>query len=319
MALDLSEFRPLTLENYTEFYEGLSPMSCGRLIRYYQSPLRLMHQPHVFKLGYIDDELVVLKDRQIMGTQVLYAILPSSDDMVNKLNDAGIPSLVNESGMKSFNKCWSQECVFDNEEYIYNLSAFSDRYGVNKNQLRRPCNKAESLNDSDAIDIQVHWGNVPYRTLESCNALTGRWLGQRDKKAWKPNFFIDSFNAYSQLEDALLLTIMEGDKCIGYHLSHRVDNGLIYDTACKDYDNKLISNMTPVLLHYASKAWEKKIGHTNVYVNRGAAVRGAASKIAKQKLRPSIVNKIYKTIPPMKMTKELKASYFEKRNYTEWL
>ena len=135
MALDLSKFRPLTLENYTEFYEGLSPMSCGRLIRYYQSPLRLMHQPHVFKLGYIDDELVVLKDRQIMGTQVLYAILPSSDDMVNKLNDAGIPSLVNESGMKSFNKCWSQECVFDNEEYIYNLSAFSDRYGVNKNCL----------------------------------------------------------------------------------------------------------------------------------------------------------------------------------------
>jgi len=312
MALDLSEFKPLTLENYTEFYQGLSSMTCGRLIRYYESPLRLMHQPHVFKLGYIDDELVVLKDRQIMGTQVLYAILPSSYDVVSKLNDAGIPSLI-DYGYSS------DKCVFDNEEYIYNLRAFSDRYGVNKNQLRKPCNKAESLIDSDAIDIQVHWGNTPYKTLESCNALTGRWLKQRDKKSWKSNFFIDSFNAYSQLEDALLLTIMEGDKCIGYHLSHRTDNGLIYDTACKDYDNKLIKNMTPVLLHYASKAWEEKIGHNNIDVNRGAAVRGAASKIAKQKLRPSVVNKIYKTIPAMKMTKELKASYFEKRNYTEWL
>ena len=114
---------------------------------------------------------------------------------------------------------------------------------------------------------------------------------------------------------------MQGDRCLGYHLSHRVCNGLIYDVACKDYEDTPIKDMTPVLLHYASKAWAEKYPTQIEYtrVNRGAAVRGASSKTAKDKLRPLLKNQIYKTVPPIKMTKELKSSYFEVKHNVEWL
>lgn len=320
MALDLSEFVPLTFDNYRGFRNGL--YRAYRHPRYYQSPMRLLHQPHVFKVGYVDDDLVVLKDRQIMGTQVLYSILPPNNwGVIDKLTEAGIPCFLSDEDVFNAPDRYGVVPVKDNIEYVYHLSAFSDRYGVNKNQLRRPCNKAESLCESGEITIEAHWGNVPYETLNSCNALTAKWLQQRDKKAWKPNFFIDSFNKYSKLEHALLLTVMQGDRCLGYHLSHRVCNGLIYDVACKDYENTPIKNMTPVLLHYASKAWAEKYPSQLEYtrVNRGAAVRGASSRIAKDKLRPLLKNQIYKTVPPIKMTKELKSSYFEAKHNVEWL
>jgi len=320
MALDFSEFVPLTLDNYMDFKNGL--YRAYRHPRYYQSPLRLIHQPHVFKVGYIDDDLVVLKDRQIMGTQVLYSILPPNNwEVIEKLTAGGVPCFLSDEDVNYDPKQYGVVPVKDNIEYVYNLSAFSDRFGVNKNQLRRPCNKAESLCESGAITIEAHWGSVPYEILSACNLLTAKWLGQRQKKSWKPNFFIDSFNDYSKLEQSLLLIVMQGDRCLGYHLSHRVCNGLIYDVACKDYEDTPIKDMTPVLLHYASKAWAEKNPSQIEYtrVNRGAAVRGAASRTAKDKLRPLLKNQIYKTVCDIKMTKELKASYFEVRNLNEWL
>ena len=313
MALSLSDFEPLTLRNYKDYRSGL--FRAYRHPRYYQSPLRLMHQPHVFKVGYVGDDVVVIKDRQIMGTQILYSILPPNNwEVIDALTESGIPCFLSDEDVHFAPKRYGLVPVKDNIEYVYHLSAFSDRFGVNKNQLRRPCNRAESLCESGALNIRAYWGDVPYDTLESCKALTVKWLGQRAKSAWNPNYFLDVFNQYAATspDQALLLTIMQGDRCVGYHLSHRVCNGIIYDVACKDYDDTLIKNMTPVLLHYASKEWAERFPSQVDYlrVNRGAAVRGKASRIAKEKLRPYLRNQIYKTVPDVKMTRDLKESLY---------
>ena len=322
MALNLSDFEPLTFYNIRQYRTGL--YRAYRHPRYYQSPLRLMHQPHVFKVGYIDDDVVVIKDRQIMGTQVLYSILPPNNwEVIDTLTEAGIPCFLSDEDVHFAPKKNGVVPVKDNIEYVYHLSAFSDRYGVNKNQLRRPCNRAESLCESGAITIDAYWGEVPFEVLESCKNLTGKWLGQRTKTAWKPNYFLDVFNQYAATspDPILLLTVMQEDRCLGYHLSHRVCNGIIYDVACKDYDDTPIKNMTPVLLHYASKAWAERYPSQIEYlrVNRGAAVRGASSRIAKEKLRPVLRNQIYKTVPDVKMTRELRDSFFETAKSPEWI
>tara|TARA_R110000824_G_scaffold8365_6_gene37895 strand:+ start:3889 stop:4857 length:969 start_codon:yes stop_codon:yes gene_type:complete len=322
MALSLAEFEPLTLDNLLDYRNGL--FRAYRHPRYYQSPLRLMHQPHVFKVGYVNDDVVVIKDRQIMGTQVLYSILPPSNwEVIDTLTEAGIPCFMSDEDLDWAPSRFGVEKVKDNVEYVYHLSAFSDRFGVNKNQLRRPCNRAESLCESGALNINAYWGEVPYDTLESCKALTIKWLGQRAKTAWKPNYFLDVFNQYAATtpDQALLLTIMKGDRCLGYHLSHRVCNGIIYDVSCKDYDDTPIKNMTPVMLHHASKAWAERFPSQVEYlrVNRGAAVRGASSRIAKEKLRPYLRNQIYKTVPDIKMTKELKQDLFKTDKRVKWV
>ena len=326
MALSLSDFEPLTLRNYKDYRSGL--FRAYRNPRYYQSPLRLMHQPHVFKVGYVGDDVVVIKDRQIMGTQVLYSILPPNNwEVIDALTESGIPCFLSDEDVHFAPKRYGLVPVKDNIEYVYHLSAFSDRFGVNKNQLRRPCNRAESLCESGALNIRAYWGDVPYDTLESCKALTVKWLGQRAKSAWKPNYFLDVFNQYAATspDPALLLTVMQGDRCLGYHLSHRVCNGIIYDVACKDYEDTPIKNMTPVLLHHASKAWAERFPSQVEYlrVNRGAAVRGKASRIAKEKLRPMLSNQIYKTVPHFKMTRDLRDALYnltnEELKMPEWI
>ena len=118
--------------------------------RFYESPLRLMHQPHVFKWLVINEHLCIIKKRQIMGTPVCYLILPplgpNPVPIMRMFQENNISTMLSHEDLLVYGLDYSEVIVDkDNAEYIYHIDAFADRKGVNKNQLRRPLNRFEKI------------------------------------------------------------------------------------------------------------------------------------------------------------------------------
>ena len=83
-------------------------------------------------------------------------------------------------------------------------------------------------------------------------------------------------------------------QCFGYLITEKTPNGIINNVACTDYEIKPLRNTTAVLLWSAASEWVERGVSKSTVVNRGAAVRGAGSKIAKEKLRPIKAHQNYK-------------------------
>jgi hypothetical protein len=321
MALNLSHFKGFTIDDYPMLTEWLHRYN-RTFARFYESPLRLMHQPHVFKWGIVEDCLCIIKKRSIMGTPVCYLIIPPIGDkwveVMLMFAQESITTLLSDEENRDE---WETIPDKGNAEYVYRLDAFSDRYGVNKNQLRRPCNHALRQIESGAIDIRLYRGGVEGEVIDSACLLTRRWLKQRDKKAWKQTFFVENFNAVARHapDNHLAVFIMQGDRCLGYLITERTANGIINNTACVDYEDNIVKEPTLILLHYAAKRWADDGEHSGTPVNRGAAVRGAGSIKAKEKLRPIGAKQMHKLVVE-KLTKEKYESFWlPPPSPVEWL
>jgi len=324
MALNLHEAKPFTRNDYGMLIQYLKKYKRS-YARFYESPLRLMHQPHVFKWLVIDEHLCIIKKRQIMGTPVCYLILPPLGPnplpIMRMFQENNISTMLSSEDLLVYGLDYSEVNVDkDNAEYIYHIDAFADRKGVNKNQLRRPLNRFEKNCLDEKWTLMHFHSRIPIEVLTSASALTTRWLQQRTKKAYKPNFFLEAFNSTAGHHRQLATFIMHGSRCLGYLISECTPNGIINNVCCTDYDDNPVYEPTKLLLHYQAVKWlEASVPWDDVKINRGAAVRGTGSKFAKQKLRPIAVHQNYK-LRTEKLTKEAYTALWEKPvEDVEWL
>ena len=326
MALDLSGFKPFEPSDYSFFFDRLHSYK-RRYPRFYESFSRYLHQPHVFWWGMVDDHLCILKRRQIMGNPVCYLMLPpigpNPRSVMEIFQWEKISTMLSEEDIEILGLS-EHEVVVDkgNAEYCYRLDAFSDRYGVNKNQLRQPVNQALRMQESGQIDIRVLSTYIPPAVRESAVDLTMRWKQQRDKKAYKPTFFLHQFSqlAIKKPSNHVSVFIMEGERCLGYLITELTPNGIINNVACTDYEDNPLRNTTLVLLHTAATKWIENGISESTIVNRGAAVRGAGSKVAKEKLRPVCAHQNYKLKIDGKLSKaEYDALWSSPKDDLEWL
>ena len=308
MALNLSEAKSFDEKDYEMLMDYIGLYYKRSMPRFYESPLRLLHQPHVFKWIIIDEHLCIIKKRQIMGTPVCYLLLPplgpNPVPIMRLFQSHNITTLLSEEDLEEYNLSISEvEEDKGNAEYCYDIEAFADRKGINKNQLRRPLNKFERLISEKKVRILHYHTRIPIEVIEGANQLTTRWLQQRGKKAWKQTFFIDAFNPNARHFRQMFTAIFEANRCLGYLISEMSPNGIINNTCCTDYENNPVKEPTLVLLHHQAVMWKKAMGDVSLRINRGAAVRGSGSKTAKKKLRPIAIHQNYK-LRTEKLTKE---------------
>jgi hypothetical protein len=316
MALSFHDAKPLTLADLPRWWDTLRSdlIPFGFSPRFYESPFRLLHQPHVFFIGEVNGLPVVLKKRQIMGHPVTYAILPpfgQEDKLpaIAALETNGVNVLLSHEQIEHY-RMGHHNYYPDgkNAEYLYTVETLQDRQGPNKRKYRRPLNaiaRAESLGTTQVV---TYTGSVPEGVIQAANALTKRWLKQRGKKAWKQTFFVDAFNAVANhWPDVVTLTVIThmGGRCLGYLVSVRTPSGIINDVACVDYEDNPVMEPTLVLLQRSADYWLNEVGVSRLtLINRGAAVRGSGSIQAKQKMHPTGLLSLYKRRDTPKMTKE---------------
>jgi len=315
MALDLSRAKPFEHQDWEMLESYLSKWYQRSVPRYYESPLRLAHQPHVFKWIIIDEHLCIIKRRQIMGHPVCYLILPplgpNPVSIIRLFQENKISTMLSDEDMIHFG-IGSAEVSIDknNAEFCY-PHEYAERGGINKNQVRRALNNLKSY--GERFKVMSFSGGVPLEIIQSARELTTRWLQQRKKKAYNQTFFVEAFNELRA--DKYLTVIMESSRCIGYLISIKTPNGIINDTACIDYEDNPLKDTTLCLLHHNAQEW---LPH-GLATNRGAAVRGSGSISAKQKLRPHIVNQNYKLITEKLQKHEYEALWVEQKEEPEWL
>lgn len=315
MALNLSEAKSFEHTDWPTLQEWLARWYQRSCPRYYESPLRLTHQPHVFKWLIFEEHLCIIKRRQIMGHPVCYLILPPLGPQPVKIMklfaEHGISTMLSEEDLEAY-KISSAEVSIDknNAEFIYDFN-YAERGGINKNQVRRALNDFNK--HGERFTITNHQWGIPPDVEEAASALTTRWLRQRGKKAWKHTHFVQAFN---QTKGQKCMTvIMESSRCIGYLISIQTANGVVNDTACIDYEDNPLKDTTLVLLHHNAHNWI-----SGRPVNRGAAVRGSGSIAAKRKLRPVKEHQNYKLNVQHKLTKdEYEALWVKPQEEPEWL
>jgi hypothetical protein len=172
-----------------------------------------------------------------------------------------------------------------------------------------------------ALDIRVYSSPIPLDVVDKAIELTNRWKGQRQKKSYKTTYFLESFNQIAMWEpnNHLAVFLIIDDRCVGYLLTEKTPNGIINNVACTDYENNPLKDTTAILLHTAASKWVEMGLNKSTVVNRGAAVRGAGSKIAKEKLRPIIAHQNYKLKVEKLSKEEYDALWLPEKSPIEWL
>ena len=269
--------------------------------RYYQSPARLLDGR--FIVGDIQGNPVIFKSMSIMGTPVLYGILPP---VPRYDNDSQVQEIIKRCGVWGLYFLTNEEQIMgtnkdgNNAEYLYENATLADRYGPNKKQYSRPCNKFIKLGWEMATDAPV-W------ILTDILTEWGKWRGK------SPKANIRVLHNMFRLKSYTILTARDEEGvCHGFHASCKVGGGVVFDM-CAINPNP-INDLTAVFLQRAANLWKPEDG----LINRGAAVRGKASKIAKEKRRPCEVMQLYRTPVGVKMTQEIKDSFLSGPE-NEWL
>ena len=325
MALNLSSFKPFEHSDYRFLADRLRAYK-REYPRFYESLSRYTHQPHVFVWGEIEGHLCIVKKRQIMGNPVCYLMLPPIGPnplpIIEMFAENKISTMLSEEDIQILGIHMDDVQIDkDNAEDCYRLDAFSDRYGVNKNQLRRACNQALRMQESSSLDIRVYSCAIPPDVVQMAVDLTNRWKGQRQKKSYKTTSFVESFNDISMQEPNyhLAVFLLIDDRCVGYLITEKTPNGIINNVACTDYEDNPMKDTTAVLLHTAASKWVERGLSGATVVNRGAAVRGSSSKIAKEKLRPIIAHQNYKLKVDRLSKEEYDALWIDEKCDLVWL
>ncbi|MBT4406421.1 MAG: hypothetical protein HOC79_00925 [Euryarchaeota archaeon] len=329
------KFRPITHSDYdtlTEYWDILS--KTRKHPRFYQSPLRLMQQKGVFKMGFVNGCLCILKARQIMGHPVCYLMLPPISKTMSKLDEINtmvyfksqkISTMLSEEDNDYYFGEGNEmgiEIDKGNAEYCYTLESLGVWDGVNKNQLRRAKNQTLRAMESHGIKVECYNTHLPLHLIDKCIDLTARWKEQGDKKGRGIDYHIRNFNKlFPQANDNQLATIIyDKERVYGYLISERVGDGIINNAAFIEKEDSPLKHTTNALLLWSAKWWldEGWWIEGNTIVNRGAAVRGKGSVAAKKKLRPVFVNQNYKLITE-KMSKSEYKDLFVSGVKAEWL
>lgn len=302
MALNLSDAKPLHLEGVPAFIEILAKGHRRSAPRFYESPLRLLHQPHVFLLKEYESCMCVFKKRQIMGNPVTYLMIPPvswdghgkrAGYVVDMLSENNVNALLTEEDLR-----WMGINPVDyvpdgkNREYCYTLETLGDRRGVNKKKYRRPLNAIQRAESLGTTEVRTYSSHVPPHVIDAASRLTIRWLKQRGKSAYRQTFFVEHFNAVASVRkpgSMAMTVIMHSGRCLGYLIAERVPNGIINNTACVEYEDNPVMEPTLVLLQRNAAWWLNHGLPKKTMVNRGAAVRGTGSVFAKEKMHPDAV------------------------------
>lgn len=302
MALNLSDAKPLSLEGVPAFVDTLAKGHPRSAPRFYESPLRILHQPHVFLLKEFENCVCVLKKRQIMGNPVAYLIIPpvsmsghagDAGYVVDRFAENNVNALLTEEDL-DYMGIHPSDYIPDgkNREYCYTLETLGDRQGVNKKKYRRPLNAIARAESLGTTQVHTYSSQVPPHVIDAASRLTSRWLKQRGKSAYRQTFFVEMFNAVANVRkpgSMAMTVIMHDGRCLGYLIAERVPNGIINNTACVEYDDNPVMEPTLVLLQRNAAWWLNHGLPKKTMVNRGAAVRGTGSVFAKEKMHPDAV------------------------------
>ena len=266
--------------------------------RFYQSPARLLDGR--FVVGEIDGNPVIFKTGSIMGTPIFYGILPPVPRFDN---DPQVDMIMNGCGAWGLYFLTSDEQDKkdgNNAEYLYENATLSDIYGVNKRQLARACNKFDRLG-WEMKDDTAMW------TLEQLIKQWGEWRGKSPKGNQRLLRTMSRLGCYN-----ILTAYDEGGVPVGFMSSCKVGGGVVFDTCATIKTD--FNDIMAVFLQRSASLYSSEDG----LINTGAAVRGKASRTAKEKRRPVEVMQLYRTPVIVKMDKETKDAFLRGPE-NEWL
>lgn len=288
--------------------------------RHFQSPLHLLQGGKEFCWTIVEECLVIVKRRTMMGNRVLYLLLPPmhlegnaaiEKRVLEEYRTHGLKAVLSEEdlGRYDYQPGRDADPDDDNAEFIYRAGDLVALEGSEWKHERQCSRKLTDALAGGSLTLYAHEpgrdGALPAQVRQACHAVTSTWRKQkREREATVGNVhaFLRHYDdlAHSVYPAVLqALTTGEGTP-VAYTIGEQIGPAWAALTVrYHDYEQEaaLFGDAARTLHLLDGRAWAERLG-PDALLNLGAArkTRGPGMLLAKEKLHPTA------TIPLFKLT-----------------
>lgn len=281
--------------------------------RYFLSPGYLAAQPTVFTWGIVDDCLVLLKRRYIVGNRVMYLVMPplhpagdaqAERRVIDEFRALHVGTMLSAEDVARYGYP-EREVKLDHRwpEYSYRASAWADLSGRHNRQIRSMVNQTSRLEAEGKLSVAQ--GPAAYYEHD-LQDLARRWHAQRGLDVHQAKL-VRTLQDHARRGTSLRwahVILDESGRAVAHSLTEQIVPGqVIIVSRIRDYEWDLLPD--PVLLLHAADcaAWVNLSGEPECVLTSGSA-RTAGLTGHKAKLRPAWVTPVGRLSTERALTKE---------------